>query len=139
MGKYKKLAATILVALNIGLVSATAIAAEFMSVTNASKLSKSGKVQLIDIRRPSEWRKTGVAKTAAQISMHQKGFFDKIKRQTKGNKNAPVALICAHGNRSTWAVNELEKRGYTNVYNVKQGMLGSPQGKGWLARGLPLK
>lgn len=114
-------------------------AADFMSVSKVSKLSQSGEVLLVDIRRPSEWKKTGVAKHAFKISMHQKGFFDKIKKQTNGNKNNPVALICAHGNRSTWAAKELEKRGYTNVINVKEGMLGSAKGPGWLAKGLPLR
>ncbi len=114
-------------------------AAEYMSVDTAAKQSKAGQVFLVDIRRPSEWKQTGVAKHAAKITMHQKGFLDRISKLTKGDKTAPVALICARGNRSTNMINLLEQNGYTNVYNVKEGMLGSKEGAGWLAKGLPLK
>lgn len=114
-------------------------ASQFMSVSKAHQQSKAGSVFLVDIRRPSEWKKTGVAKHAAKITMHQEGFLNRIAKHTNGNKAAPVALICAHGNRSTRMINLLEKQGYTNVYNVKEGMLGSKEGSGWLAKGLPLQ
>ncbi len=76
-------------------------AAEFMSVSTAAKQSKAGEIYLVDICRPSEWKKTGVAKHAAKITMHQQGFLDRIAKHTKGDKAAPVALICATGIRST--------------------------------------
>ncbi len=117
----------------------SSLAAEFMSVSKAHQQSKAGQVYLVDIRRPSEWKQTGVAKHASKITMHQKGFLNRITKLTAGNKAAPVALICARGNRSTRMINLLEANGYTNVYNVKEGMLGSPEGSGWLAKGLPLK
>jgi rhodanese-related sulfurtransferase len=117
----------------------TAHAAEFMSVSTAAKQSEAGDIYLVDIRRPSEWKKTGVAKHAAKITMHQQGFLDRIAKHTNGNKAAPVALICATGIRSTRMIDLLEKNGYTNVYNVKEGMLGSKEGPGWLATGLPLQ
>ena len=116
-----------------------AIASEFMSVSKAHDQSKAGQLYLVDIRRPSEWKQTGVAKHAAKITMHQKGFLTRISKLTGGDKTAPVALICARGNRSTNMIKLLEQNGYTNVYNVKEGMLGSKEGPGWLAKGLPLK
>ena len=119
--------------------SGLSIAAEFMSVSTAAKQSKAGDIYLIDIRRPSEWKKTGVAKHAAKITMHKEGFLDRIAKHTNGNKAAPVALICATGIRSTRMIDLLEKNGYTNVYNVSEGMLGSKEGPGWLAEGLPLQ
>ncbi len=114
-------------------------AAEFMSVGKAHQQSKAGQVYLVDIRRPSEWKQTGVAKHASKITMHKEGFLDRIAALTGGDKTARVALICARGNRSTRMINLLEQNGYTNVYNVKEGMLGSPEGSGWLAKGLPLQ
>lgn len=116
-----------------------AFAAEFMSVSMAHNRSQAGQLFLVDIRRPSEWEQTGVAKHASKISMHQSGFLDHIAALTGGDKSAPVALICARGNRSTHMINLLEKNGYSNVFNVKEGMFGSPEGAGWLAKGLPLK
>ncbi len=117
----------------------SSMAAEFMSVSKAHNQSKAGQLYLVDIRRPSEWKQTGVAKHASKITMHKDGFLDRIAALTGGDKAAPVALICARGNRSTRMINLLEKNGYTNVYNVKEGMLGSPEGSGWLAKGLPLQ
>lgn len=117
----------------------SSVAAEFMSVSTAHQQSKAGQVYLVDIRRPSEWKQTGVAKHASKITMHKEGFLDRIAALTGGNKAAPVALICARGNRSTRMINLLEQSGYTNVYNVKEGMLGSKEGPGWLAKGLPLQ
>ena len=115
------------------------LAAEFMSVSKAHQQSKSGQLYLIDIRRPSEWKSTGVAKHAAKITMHKEGFLNRIAKHTAGDKSAPIGLICARGNRSTRMINLLEQNGYTNVYNVKEGMLGSKEGPGWLAKGLPLQ
>jgi len=33
----------------------------------------------------------------------------------------------------------LTEAGFTQVYNVKEGMAGSAAGPGWIARGLPLQ
>lgn len=135
-----KTVAAIAVSLIMISFSATlSFAAEFMSVSKAHNQSKAGQLYLVDIRRPSEWKQTGVAKHASKITMHQDGFLNRIAALTGGDKTAPVALICARGNRSTHMINLLEQNGYTNVYNVKEGMLGSPEGPGWLAKGLPLK
>lgn len=140
MNSIAKTVLAIAFAISATLISASlSLAAEFMSVENAHKQSKAGSVFLVDIRRPSEWKQTGVAKHASRITMHQDGFLDRISALTGGDKTAPVALICARGNRSTHMINLLEQNGYTNVYNVKEGMLGSPEGAGWLAKGLPLK
>ncbi|MEE9375016.1 MAG: rhodanese-like domain-containing protein [Rhizobiaceae bacterium] len=116
----------------------TAQAAEFMSVEKASNLSKAGKIYLIDIRHPDEWKQTGIPASAAPISMHVSGFLDKLAKLTGGEKDAKIALICAHGNRSTYISNELEKRGFTSIINVAEGMLGSGKGAGWLAAKLPV-
>ena len=53
-------------------------AAEFMSVSKAHQQSKAGQVHLVDIRRPSEWKQTGVAKHASKITMHKNGFLSRI-------------------------------------------------------------
>ena len=114
-------------------------AAQFMSVKNASSLSKSGKILLIDIRRPSEWKQDGIPKSGHAISMHRKSFLEKLNGLTKGNKNSKIALICATGARSSWLSGQLEAIGYTNIINVSEGMHGSQRGPGWLASKLPTK
>ena len=60
---------------------------------------------LIDIRRPEEWRQTGVAKDARRINMeHPEGliaFLRQVAVEVKGDGNAPIGLICRTGNRTT--------------------------------------
>ncbi len=114
-------------------------AAELLKADVANKQAAAGSVYLIDIRRPNEWKNSGVAQPAHKISMHQNGFLEKLARLTDGRKDAPIALICATGARSTYLAGELEKRGFTNILNVSEGMFGSQAGPGWLRRNLPTK
>ena len=109
------------------------------SAPRAYSLSNNNKLRLVDIRRPSEWRTTGVGKGARRISMHQSGFVNRIDKLLGGDRSKPVALICAHGNRSRRMKARLNKLGFTNVVNVSEGMLGSKAGPGWLKRGLPTR
>jgi len=50
-----------------------------------------------------------------------------------------VALICAAGVRSSVARVLLEAEGFEHVLDIGEGMLGSGNGPGWLARGLPVE
>ena len=104
---------------------------------------QAGKLTLIDVRTPDEWKETGVAQGAARIDMNQPrgaaGFVDEVLKRTKGDKNAPVALICRSGNRSTQMQSLLQAQGFTKVFNVREGMSGGGAGPGWLRRGLPLQ
>lgn len=128
-----------LLAAAMWLFAAQAMAAEIMAADVAETKAKSGEITLIDIRRPDEWKNTGVAAPAHKISMHEKGFLERLSTLVDGKKDVPIALMCATGVRSTWLSEQLEKRGFTNIVNVREGMMGSSFGPGWLARGLALK
>ena len=114
-----------------------------LSAPEAFEQAKSGQVTLIDIRTPPEWRQTGVPEGARRIDMrHPKGpegFAAEVLTAVGGDKDAPIALICRTGNRTTHMQKELLARGFTQVYNVKEGMVGSGAGPGWLKRGLPVE
>ena len=112
---------------------------EILSADKAAVEAEANRLFLVDIRRPDEWKQTGVASTAHLNSMQQKGFLERLTAITGGKKDAPVALICATGMRSTWLAAELVKRGYTNILNVREGMMGSQHGPGWLRRGLSIR
>lgn len=103
--------------------------------------AQAGQLTLIDIRRPDEWKQTGVAKGALEINMaHPQGaagFVKQVEAELGGDKHAPVGLICRTGNRTTQMQKVLTDAGFTNVVNIKEGMAGSGAGPGWLARGLP--
>lgn len=108
------------------------------SAVQAHQLASSGKLKLIDIRQPSEWRQTGVGQSAHKISMHEAGFLARLEALVGGDRSQPIALICARGNRSTYLKQQLDANGFTNVTNVREGMLGSQFGPGWLRSNLPI-
>ena len=60
-----------------------------------------------------------------------------VQRALGGNPDQPIALICATGKRSAFAREMLAQAGFTNVYDISEGLLGGPNGPGWLARDLP--
>lgn len=109
-----------------------------ISAITALKKTETGELLLVDIRSPQEWKETGTGTGANKISMHQPGFIAKLDALTGNDKSKPVAFICATGGRSNWLQGELVKRGYTNILDVSEGMLGSSSGPGWLKRGLPV-
>lgn len=104
---------------------------------------QASKVTLIDIRRPDEWKQTGVAKGALEINMLHpqgpQGFVRQVEAEVGGDRNAPIVLICRTGNRTTHMQKVLTDAGFTQVSHVKEGMVGSSAGPGWIARGLPIE
>jgi rhodanese-related sulfurtransferase len=94
-------------------------------------------VPLYDIRRPEEWRETGVVEGSRKLTYVEAGgqpnpeFLSRFA--AKVNKNAPVVLICRSGNRTDALARHLvEKMGYTQVYNVRHGI------SRWLSEGNPV-
>ena len=114
-----------------------------LAAPEAYAQAQSGTLTLIDIRRPDEWRQTGVAKDALRINMAHpqgvSGFVQQVAAELGGDKNAPIGLICRTGNRTTQMQRVLREAGFTQVYNIKEGMAGSSAGAGWIARGLPVE
>jgi rhodanese-related sulfurtransferase len=94
-----------------------------------------GGLTLVDIRRPEEWRETGVAKGALRIEMHDPAFVETVLKQVNGNRNAPIALICRSGHRSGQMQKSLLDQGFTQVFSVHGGMAGDA---GWIKQGLPV-
>jgi len=133
----------LLVAVSLLALAMPAARAADISAADAATMVQSGKVTLIDIRRPEEWRQTGVAKGAVRIDMQHPGgapgFLNEVLQQVGGDRDAPIALICRTGNRTTQVQKFLEAQGFTHVYNVKEGMVGSAAGPGWIKRGLPVE
>jgi rhodanese-related sulfurtransferase len=124
------------------LVALPAAAAD-ISAPDAQTALEAGKLTLIDIRTPPEWRQTGVAKGAKRLDMLHpggaQGFVADLLKQVNGDRNAPIGLICRTGNRTTQVARYLEAQGFTQVMNVKEGMVGSAAGPGWMKRGLPVE
>jgi rhodanese-related sulfurtransferase len=118
-------------------------AAQEIAAPEAFAAARAGKLTLIDIRTPPEWKQTGVAQGATLINMiHPRGaagFLDEVLQKVGADRTVPIALICRTGNRTTQVQKFLQAQGFTNVLNVSEGMAGSRAGPGWLARKLPVE
>ena len=84
-------------------------------------------IPIYDVRRPEEWRQTGVVEgsqllTFVDASGRLKPDF--IERFTAANSlHDPVILICRTGSRTGTLARLLsEQIGYTRVYNVRNGI-----------------
>lgn len=114
------------------------------TITGAEAFARAqqGDVTIVDVRSPQEWKQTGVPAGAEPITIHgpqgMEGFVRAMVQSVNGRLDTPIALICARGNRSTYASDALQAAGFTQVLNIKEGMLGSANGSGWLAQDLPL-
>lgn len=80
-----------------------------------------------DIRRPEEWQQTGVVADSQLLTFVDDGgrmLPDFMHRFTSAvGKDDPVILICRTGSRtSTLARHLVEHMGYTQVYNVRDGI-----------------
>jgi len=94
-------------------------------------------VPIYDIRRPEEWRSTGVVKGSRKLTFVDAGgrpnpeFLPRFTAEV--DKDDPVVLICRTGSRTDKLARELmEKQGYTQVYNVRHGITG------WIAGNNPV-
>lgn len=94
-------------------------------------------IPVYDIRRAEEWAQTGVVAGSHMLTFVDAtgrlmpDFVEKFTR--KVGKNEPVILICRTGNRTDMLSRALiQQLGYTNVYNVKDGITR------WISDGLPV-
>ncbi len=84
-------------------------------------------VPIYDVRRPEEWYQTGVIEGSQLLTFVdangrvQANFLSRFTADV--SKNDPVILICRTGSRtSTLARHLVEELGYTNVFNVDDGI-----------------
>jgi len=114
-----------------------------LTAPEAFEQAQAGEITLIDIRRPDEWKQTGLARDVVAIDMNHPqgipGFAKEVARTVNNDLDAPIVLICRTGNRSSRMAEILSETGFTNVKHIPEGMLGSSDGPGWVARGLPVE
>jgi len=109
-----------------------------LTAPQAWQAAARGDITLVDIRRSDEWRRTGVPQGAVALDLRRPDFVEALLAQTAGQKDTPVALICARGVRSGRLAARLREAGFSRIIDVPEGMLGSGAGPGWIARGLPV-
>jgi len=94
-------------------------------------------VPIYDVRRPEEWRQTGVVQGSRLLTVVDANnrlnpeFLPRFAAEVE--RDAPVILICRTGNRTdTLARHLVQKMGYTKVYNVRDGIVR------WIREGHPV-
>ncbi len=117
---------------------ATVIGAE-----EALRASRAGELVIVDVRSPEEWRETGIPERALTVTIHHPrglpGFADALAAAVDGDRDTPLAMICAEGVRSARARAYLAEHGFTDVKDISVGMNGRAREPGWLDRGLPIE
>jgi len=92
-----------------------------------SLMAKKDRLVLLDVRTPEEYRQA-----------HLKGSLliplgDLTRRVQEIPRDRPVLVYCAVGARSVSAAGFLASKGYREVYNMSDGLVG------WYRNGLPLQ
>jgi rhodanese-related sulfurtransferase len=115
-------------------------------------LQKHPDALLIDCRSEMEYLFVGHAVGALHVAWNDgpdwevnPHFVGQVKKFAGTNHTTrPIVLICRSGNRSQEAGEELERHGFTRVYNVVNGFEGPLNGRhqrntlaGWRFDGLP--
>ncbi len=90
-------------------------------------LARNRQVFLLDVRTPEEYRQAHL-KGATLIPL-----ADLDRRAGELPKNRTLLVYCAVGSRSRIAAGTLARRGYREVYNMSDGIVG------WYRNGFPLE
>lgn len=83
---------------------------------------------ILDVRTKDEYS-MGKLKNSINIPLNE---LSKRAATELSNKSAKIYVYCLSGSRSRYAVSEMVNMGYTNVFDMKQGMLA------WRAKGYPV-
>jgi len=89
-------------------------------------IEKTPAIFLLDVRTPDEFKQARL-KGAVLIPMSE------IERRiTEIPKNRPIVVYCAVGSRSAQVAGLLSRKGYGEVYNMSDGIVG------WYRNGYPI-
>jgi rhodanese-related sulfurtransferase len=80
------------------------------------KLDKGEDFQLIDVREDFEYEMSNLGGTLIPLG----GILIEVE---KIDKSKPVVVMCRSGKRSAAAIMQLEQHGFTNLTNLKGGIL----------------
>src|SRR5271165_5395651 len=80
------------------------------------KKDKGEDFQLVDVREDFEYEMSNLGGMLIPLG----GILIEAE---KIDKNKPVVVMCRSGKRSAAAIMQLEQRGFTNLYNLRGGIL----------------
>ena len=85
---------------------------------------------IIDIRTPDEWA-DGYIDRADFVNLFDQDFIGQVNK-IQADKNKPLYIYCRLGNRSKEAMRVLNENGYTQIYELNNGIIG------WLKEGFKI-
>ncbi|MDB5112819.1 MAG: oxidase [Mucilaginibacter sp.] len=80
------------------------------------KMDSGEDFQLVDVREDFEYETSNIGGVLIPLG----GI---LIEADKVAKNKPVVVMCRSGKRSAAAIMQLEQQGFTNLYNLKGGIL----------------
>ena len=83
-------------------------------------LDRGDKHVLLDVREPSEWEE-GHMEGAIHIP---RGVLEMKAEEAMPDRDIPIIVYCRSGARSALSGETLQEMGYTNVQNLKNGIIG---------------
>lgn len=90
------------------------------TISSTELQSKVGQqIQLIDVRTPEEFLENSI-EGAQNIDISSKDFEQKVAQL---DQNKPIYVYCRKGSRSRKAAQKLEDLGFTEIYDLKGGIL----------------
>ena len=88
-------------------------------VSFKAKMDSLGRKNILDVRMPKEYG-VGHIKGAVNYNVYDKSFKEQVATL---DKKLPVFVYCKGGGRSALAVKQLEELGFTDIHELKGGIL----------------
>lgn len=102
------------------LVACTKSSDKIKTISSTELQSKVGQqIQLIDVRTPEEFLENNI-EGSQNIDISSKDFEQKVAQL---DQNKPIYVYCRKGSRSRKAAQKLEDLGFTEIYDLKGGIL----------------
>ena len=114
-----------------------------ITAVKAAESMKNGLI-IIDVRSKEEWKETGIIPNSILIQMLSSGrtirkeYISELLTTLGEDKDVNVAIICHSGGRSSATVSMLQDKGFNNIFNISEGMVGNGSTTGWVNRNLPI-
>lgn len=103
-------------------------AAQALQPEQVKRVVDDEKVTVVDVREGDEWRR-GHVPNAVHVP---RGYLEMQAESKVPDKDAPIIVYCAGGNRSAFATETLKQMGYTDVRHMSGGFTA------WRDAGLPV-
>jgi phage shock protein E len=124
----KTLTALVLTAIALAGCTSASAATEDVDVIGFAQVIEDSSIIILDVRTPEEFAQGHIA-GSINIDVSNSNFIPEV---SKLDKTKTYAVYCRSGNRSEVATAEMEKLGFTSLYNMTGGAID------WSAAGYPL-